>query len=344
MEKNNNITPELTVIVPIYNVAPYIKECAVSLFNQTLKNIEYLFIDDASTDESLRILEEIILEFPNRSQQIKIIRHTNNKGISFTRQEGINKATGNWIIHCDSDDIVEASAYDTLISLAKREKADIVICGFTEFDESGEKKQFLPKEGIFSENEILNSLTGFSRNTLHGSLCNKIIKRKYCKDINFLTETSYCEDANFLIKLLLKNSNLNIRTHSVSLYKYRKHKNSITTIKNKEREKDIICLINDFENLKHNIDEKYIDTINCKIISLLYRLLKDTNNIKELSSQYKYYKDFIFLNKELLLLKKLFLKEALNQNYNMAKFIQYFNNYSNIILRSLRKINITNNH
>lgn len=122
--------PKVTVIVPIYGVEQYIERCARSLFEQTLDDIEYIFVNDCTKDDSIEVLQKVMLDYPKRGAQIKIIHHELNKGLPVARQTGLKVATGDYIIHCDSDDWVTVDAYEKMYAKAIDEDADIVICDF----------------------------------------------------------------------------------------------------------------------------------------------------------------------------------------------------------------------
>lgn len=123
--------PLVSVIIPVYGVEKYIERCAHSLFGQTMREgIEYIFVDDCSPDRSVEILMRILEEYPHRQEQVKIIRHKVNQGVGGTRRSGVENATGEYIIHCDSDDWVEPDMYETLYKEAKDTDADLVGCDF----------------------------------------------------------------------------------------------------------------------------------------------------------------------------------------------------------------------
>ena len=113
----------VSIIVPVYGVERYIKRCAVSLFEQTYKDIEYIFVDDATPDKSIEILEEVIARYPLRQKNIKIIHHPQNKGLSAARNTGV----GNYILHVDSDDYLAFHATEHLLSKAIETQADILL-------------------------------------------------------------------------------------------------------------------------------------------------------------------------------------------------------------------------
>lgn len=123
--------PKISIIVPIYNVEKYIERCCRSLFEQTLSDLEYIFVDDCSPDNSISIVKSVVEEYPNRKNQVHIIKHHSNKGLTCARNSGIAIATGTYIAHCDSDDYVDTLMYEKLYNAAiDQGGADIITCDF----------------------------------------------------------------------------------------------------------------------------------------------------------------------------------------------------------------------
>lgn len=122
--------PKVSVIIPVYGVEKYIERCARSLFEQTLEDMEFIFVNDSTRDNSIDILLEVINEYPQRKNQIKILTHEVNKGLPAARQTGIKAAKGDYIAHCDSDDWVTPNAYQEMYETAAKENADMTICDF----------------------------------------------------------------------------------------------------------------------------------------------------------------------------------------------------------------------
>lgn len=120
---------KVSVCVPIYNTEKYIEKCVRSLFSQTLDDIEYVFVDDCSPDNSIAILGSIIKEYPDRKDSIKIIRHEKNQGHAGAFKTLLMNASGEYIITCDSDDWVEPNIYERLYTKAVETEADVVGCG-----------------------------------------------------------------------------------------------------------------------------------------------------------------------------------------------------------------------
>jgi glycosyltransferase involved in cell wall biosynthesis len=126
--------PKVSVIIPVYKVERYIERCARSLFEQTLDDIEYLFVDDCTPDRSISILLSVLEEYPNRNKQVIIHRMSKNCGQAAVREWGLQNATGTFVIHCDSDDWVDRNLYESLYDKANKENADVVICDYVVTD------------------------------------------------------------------------------------------------------------------------------------------------------------------------------------------------------------------
>ena len=124
--------PAVSVIIPVFNVEPYMGRCARSLFSQTLEDIEYIFIDDCSPDRSIEIVKTILdTEYPNRKGQVRFHRMPVNSGQAAVRMQGISMASGDYVIHCDSDDyVLLPDAYKILYEKASSEDLDIVTCNY----------------------------------------------------------------------------------------------------------------------------------------------------------------------------------------------------------------------
>ena len=165
--------PKVSVIVPVYNVSPYIERCARSLFEQTLDELEIIFVDDCSPDDSICKIKNVLTNYPQRQRQTKIIQLSENVGLAGARKKGIEEAHGEYIIHCDADDWVDLSLYHDLYYQAIDTCSDIVTCDMIyEYGNRSECRHFE------MTNEIpRNILKKWYRDTLHMSACNKLVKR-----------------------------------------------------------------------------------------------------------------------------------------------------------------------
>ena len=116
----------VSICIPVYGVEKYIERCAKSLFEQTYSNIEYIFVDDCSKDNSINILKEVIAEYINKEFQIHILKHTINRGLAAARNTAVNFAKGDFIMHVDSDDYLEPSAVEELVKFHEDTQADYI--------------------------------------------------------------------------------------------------------------------------------------------------------------------------------------------------------------------------
>ena len=173
--------PKITVIIPIYNVGKYIQRCAQSLFEQTLSDIEYIFVDDCSVDNSIAILKELLENYPKCKEKVKILELSQNKGAAIARSNALKLATGEYIAYCDSDDWVARNTYELLLTKAEQTNADIVYCDFN--------MVYSDKVLEYDNLQLISDKTEFLRTymtTGWTSLCNLISRRTLYDRYNLL--------------------------------------------------------------------------------------------------------------------------------------------------------------
>lgn len=216
--------PKVSVVIPVYNVEPYIERCLHSLFNQTLEEIEYIFVNDGSTDASCSIICNVLSRYPNRSRQTKILNHTQNSGVAAARTTGIKGATGDYIIHCDPDDYVDWNMYELMYAEAAANNRDIVSCDFyVETPISRRKVQF-PSEAIPIKYLETGMKTGFG----YASLFNKLVRRDIVEKYNIIPfpECDHGEDLGCVMRILYYAESMS--NISIPLYHYCFRPTSIT--------------------------------------------------------------------------------------------------------------------
>lgn len=120
--------PLVSVLVPVYQVEQYIEQCVRSLFEQTYDNLEFIFCDDCSPDASIQKLKEVMKEYPQRLEQIRIIYHERNRGSAAARNTLIDNCKGVFLFWVDSDDWVDTNAVEVLVKKQQETDADIVTC------------------------------------------------------------------------------------------------------------------------------------------------------------------------------------------------------------------------
>lgn len=191
---------KISIIIAVYNCEKYIEACARSLFEQTLNCIEYVFINDATHDNSITILEKVIEDYSTRKSFIKIINLEKNGGVSNARRIGIENATGEYVIHTDSDDWVDKDMYERLYRKAKETDADIVGCNFRhEF--SDKQYDFHQQYADTMEENISRLING----RIFPSLCTSLTRRSLIEDngISFPVGLNMGEDLFFNLQLYL---------------------------------------------------------------------------------------------------------------------------------------------
>ena len=122
--------PLVSVIVPVYNVEKFIGECVRSLFAQTLEEVEFIFVNDCTPDESMEVVRKIMEEFPGRANAVKFVDKSQNQGLPAARKSGLEVAEGAYIAHCDSDDWMESNMLERMYLEARAYDADAVVCAW----------------------------------------------------------------------------------------------------------------------------------------------------------------------------------------------------------------------
>lgn len=126
MNYNNREMYLVSILVPIYKVEPYIERCVRSLFEQTYPELEFVFVDDCSPDNSCGILQRLLEEYPNRKRATKLLHHRSNRGLAAARNTALDNATGDFVCVVDSDDWLEDDAIEKLVRKQCETDADIV--------------------------------------------------------------------------------------------------------------------------------------------------------------------------------------------------------------------------
>lgn len=167
MRNEDNI--KVSILVPFYNDEKYIKRCAISIFEQSYKNIEYIFVNDKSEDNSLVELNNTILSYPNRKNSCKIINHFTNRGVSAARNTAIDNAKGDFILWVDADDYIDKNTVSCLICKQQENDYDIVL-----YDHVNEFNSYSVNYSVgnFSSSKeyTIRQLSGTARATVWGQL------------------------------------------------------------------------------------------------------------------------------------------------------------------------------
>lgn len=215
--------PKVSIIVPIYKVEEYIEYCARSLFEQTLDDLEYIFIDDCSPDKSIERLEAILEKYPQRRRGTIILHNKKNLGQAETRKRGILLAKGDYIIHCDPDDWVEKDMYETLYTAAVESKADIVMCDFFRNFSNGCESVM----NMADDTERVSAFINFYTAKRMGTLSGHLVSRKIVQNESIIwPKWNFTEDLTLVFQyFMLSKKNVSVKK---ALYHYRENLDSIS--------------------------------------------------------------------------------------------------------------------
>lgn len=242
----------ISIIIPVYNVAPYIENCLISVFNQTYKNLDIILIDDRSSDNSMFIAGELIKKYPEK--KVKIIQHECNRGLSAARNTGINASEGELIFFLDSDDELPYNSIETLYNSLIKYKCEVSVGAFKVVGNT--KTDFAKpyKEGLFSYPQ--NNL--FKEYLFQYPACNRLYKSKFIKDNKlFFSEGILHEDILWSYMVAVKLSRFCYVDSET--YKYTIRAGSITQNKNQKNIDSLKFIINHIsKDLERNPHENFI--------------------------------------------------------------------------------------
>lgn len=280
--------PLVSVLVPIYNVEKYIERCARSIFEQAYENLEIIFVNDCTPDNSVGVLRKVLAEYPNRIAQTQIINHEKNLGLAGARLTGLKTSTGKYIQNIDSDDYIDKNMISDMVALAEQENADITICDFM-YVYTNKKEHIYVNPPLDPLSCLECVLVGF----VHSSVCNKLIRRDLFINnrIHQFVGLDLREDFSVLYKLVYYCKR--IAYLPKAYYYYRQNASSMVNNYNEKSGKSGLLLIDDLSHFIEKerlgeIDSRLKEMVNYKIVSILCEYLL-------LSQERQYLQEYIEL-------------------------------------------------
>lgn len=278
---------KVSVIVPVYNSEKYLKRCIDSLINQTLTEMEFIIINDGSTDSS----DSIISSYDDK--RIKYFKRDNH-GIGATRNYGIEHSSGEFIGFLDSDDYVESDMFEKMYNECVNNNLDITICDFYK-ESSNVEKIIFDDFGITDLNSKPNLLMDINL-----APWNKLYRRSICSGVLYPVGVKY-EDTPWVAKVMSRASR--IGKLNECLYHYIVHNNSETTVVD-NRVYDIFkitdILLSDLGN-----NEYLKDSVNDLVIYLITKYTVSQRYLKSKKERDKFIDfAFLYLNKNIPGFKK----------------------------------------
>lgn len=309
--------PKVSIIIPVYGVEKYIEKCARSLFEQTLEDIEFIFIDDCTPDASIKVVKNVLDSYPNRKKQVVFHKMETNSGQAKVREWGITHATGEYIANCDSDDWPEQNMYEMMYASAVKGKSDVVICNYYRLIESRRivKKAFV--NGL-SHEEVIRDLCS---QRIPYCLWNKIIRRDLF-DSKFLTFPAkpHGEDMALCLQIFSREE-IKISYVDEPFYNYRSDSNTLYHMINEA------SVMRKFESAVENVNiivkhYKKIGILKKYESSIMYLKMTSRDKLISLINQKKYYNiwnnTFPEINRNILFNKEIKFKHKLK--YILAKY------------------------
>lgn len=239
-----------SIIVPIYEVEDYIGQCARSLFNQTYRNIQFVFVNDGTKDGSMIRLRELIKsDYQYREEDIVII-DKENEGLPKARETGLSYADGDYILHVDSDDYLEVSAIEQLAKVAEDTSAELIYFDFYKEYASYSK---LSKDKDYTAETKTDFIQNLYNYKAYGFVWNKCVKSAVYKRKKLYFPLYTMHEDIYLMSQLICYSDSIVHLES-ALYHYRRNNvNSITRKKKKSRRQDSI--LNMLDLYGHFVDD-----------------------------------------------------------------------------------------
>lgn len=273
--------PKVSVVVAVYNVEKYIEQCLRSLFEQTLSEVEYVLVDDCSPDSSMEIFSRVLADYPQRKEQVRVLRHDQNMGVAATKNDGIRAVTTEYFLIVDPDDYVETNMLEVLLRKAEETDADMVVCDFYRFGENWEEMDC----SVGDEDKIRDEILDRKFPQL---LINKLVSKSlFEKDDTIWPEGRFAED---IVYSVVSAYNAKRIVHvSEPLYHYRSNDTSLThahteetCLRNSEGYRINVNLIIDYLTKKGMADKYWR--------GILIQKLRTRNRLLPLTNQRKYIK------------------------------------------------------
>lgn len=306
---------KVSILVPVYNAEKYISRCAESIFEQTYKNLDIIFVNDKTPDKSIEIIRNVLNRYPNRKSQTKIINHDKNKGVAAARNTLIENATGDYILWVDADDFIDKDAVNILVQKAIKTNADI-ICFNTAWFYNKSDIRIMPENKSTTISDFINDvLLGNITTTLWGRMIKKNIYIN--NNIRFIEGLDMGEDLLVLVMVAYYSKNLT-NEKSILYYQEVSNKDSLSrskaySSKNTNAVLKVLDIIENFFNNRIDISKG----LNIRRMDVYLRMLNNACLIKNKT-------EFNIANKKIKSLVKKGIRPTRKTPYDLYMF---FNNY-----------------
>lgn len=237
---------KVSILVPVYRVEAYIERCARSLFEQTYANIEYVFVDDCSPDNCIEVLKDVMAQYPERANNVRILRHEKNRGLAVARNTALDNATGEFVCVVDSDDWLELDAIELLVGKQVETDTDIVTGNAHMYYEDG-VKDLVEKKYADKNQMLLQQLK--ETWTMDTFIWGRIYRRSLYEDnhIRCMEGANYAEDRYQVVRLAYFAKSF----AAVDAFVYNYEKRNDTSITKLQKENINAYLRNQYQHLQN---------------------------------------------------------------------------------------------
>ncbi|MGJ1361379.1 glycosyltransferase family 2 protein [Sphingobacterium spiritivorum] len=288
----------VSVIIPVFKVESFIGRCVRYLFEQTLKEVEYIFIDDCSPDNSITVLQGVMEEYPHRKHDVTIVRHEQNRGLPSARNSGLQIASGEYIFHCDSDDYLDRDALFLLYDEAKKQNADAVWCDWYLSFRNNER--YMSQAPVDSQYvSVMSTLEMMLGGKIRFNVWNKLVRRQLytANDIRFPDGYGMGEDMT-MIKLFAYAEKVSYLP--MALYHYvQLNENAFTK---KTTDQHLLQIQYNVDHIVHFLKQKYGSDLNTFIqffklnTKLPFLISNDTKSYERWLAWYPEANDYVTAN------------------------------------------------
>lgn len=334
---------KISVVIPVYNVERYLKQCVASILNQTYTNLEIIIVDDKSPDKC----PEIIDEYAKQDNRVKVIHNQENQGYAKSVNNGIRTATGEYIAIIESDDFIDKEMFSTLYEMITKNNCEVAKCHFYQY--FGEKDENVSGETVLSKipnNKAFNLKDYPNILKAHPSIWAALYKRNLLIDNNiFFTESPNGAflDILFTFKALICAKKIVITD---TPYLHYRQDNSTSTINNPKK---IFCISDEYDLLTQYLN----DHLDIKPYANPYKLKKQYRdykwNLQRIAPEYKEQ----FLDRFVKTFKELAKEEKFEKDFpqkhkkelklllnNPQKYLQKYGYKKDSLLKKIVKVNI----
>ena len=320
MKKN----PQISIIIPVYNGEKHLEKALNSALNQSLENLEIILIDDGSTDKT----SDIITQYAEKDSRIVALKNPQNKGLSYSRNLGIEKAKGEYLFFLDADDYLHPNAMESLYDQAKKDKLDVLQSKY--ILKTGKTKKILPEDLELLPAPV-DGISYFHQNFfVSPTVWAKLYNTGFIKKEKIRFKDHIYEDMPFSFEAIYKAKR--IANNMMPAYIYQKQAGSITSRHTEQHFQDYLKVLKDLQ--AYFMNPQMTDSLSTFPVHFYLFMARLSDNVikygnknqqkevkKAVENLAKKYKQFISPNKRYPFLKRMLLQSS---PYNYSLLSQTF--------------------